>query len=140
MGLHDDQKYLDIFHSVFENIGVVRHKGCNVSNWNRIECLRTKHPNGEVLINNTFPIVFIHFTEGTILDISVGNDDLLIPHLKEYNETLINLGFELDLFEDSKIKYKKIVEEYNKSQTNGAILPQWFKKLNKIKSVIFDGK
>jgi lipopolysaccharide biosynthesis glycosyltransferase len=58
-GLYVDQKYLDILHSRFEGIGVVRHKGCNVSRWNIIDCKRTICNDGSVWIDFTFLFISI---------------------------------------------------------------------------------
>jgi hypothetical protein len=70
-----------------DRVGIVNHKGCNVSNWNRVECKRTL-VDGKTLINEAFPIVFIHFTQATINYIVSGEDLLLKPHLESYLNTL----------------------------------------------------
>lgn len=89
-GLWDDQKYLDLIPARFEGIGIVRHKGCNVAVWNKHDNKRSK-ANDTVTINDTLPIVFIHFTNDTIADIKEnkhGGDPLLLPHVLEYERTL----------------------------------------------------
>jgi hypothetical protein len=83
MGVHDDQRYLDLFPVKFEFVKIVRHRGCNIGGWNRIECARSL-VNGRVLINDQYPIVFIHFGPVLIEQILKGHDPLLLPYLKHY--------------------------------------------------------
>lgn len=87
-GFHDDQKYLDLLHSRFEGVRVLRHKGCNLADWNLIECQRTPGPDGNPFIRPSFPIVFIHFTNSTISAIEEGRDFLLKPYLASYRNRL----------------------------------------------------
>lgn len=82
-GLWDDQKYLDLLPARFNGVGIVWHQGCNVAWWNKHELLRTS-TDGHVMINATWPVVFIHFTSDTIKDISHGGDPLLSPFLEQY--------------------------------------------------------
>jgi lipopolysaccharide biosynthesis glycosyltransferase len=87
-GFYVDQAYLNLMPVYFaDRVGIVNHKGCNVSNWNRVECKRTL-VDGKTLINEAFPIVFIHFTQATINYIVSGEDLLLKPHLESYLNTL----------------------------------------------------
>jgi hypothetical protein len=81
-GLYVDQKYLDSLHSRFEGVDVIRHKGCNVAEWNRIDCERVKLDDGQVLINGAEPIVFIHFDATMVRDILSGREPLLEEHLR----------------------------------------------------------
>jgi hypothetical protein len=82
-GIYDDQKYLDLVHSRFDNVCVLRHPGCNLAGWNIIDNQRTVFE-GNVLINGTFPVIFIHFSMGTCLSIEYGNDIILRQHLYDY--------------------------------------------------------
>lgn len=91
-GFYVDQKYLDFLASKFPRIGVLSHRGCNLAEWNRVECARTLGPDNRVLINNEAEVVFIHFTKLTIERIILGSDPLLAGHLKEYIETLNKCG------------------------------------------------
>jgi len=86
-GFFVDQKYLDLLHSRFEGVRVLRHQGCNVAYWNQTDCKRTQVGN-KVLINGRVPIVFIHFTSYLIADIDQGEDPLLQSHLKHYLHVL----------------------------------------------------
>ena len=83
-GLFVDQSYLDLIPIYFDNVKILKHKGCNIANWNQVECKRTINEKGEVLINNSWIIVFIHFTKSTIRGIKNGQDSLLKKHLEQY--------------------------------------------------------
>jgi SAM-dependent methyltransferase len=112
-----DQTYLDLFHILFENVKVVRHRGLNVANWNQVECKRCLTKDGNVIINNTYPIVFIHFTASTIRGILSGQDSLLINYLKHYAESLKAIDSTIDLlnkFNPSNHENAKI-NGYNKN-------------------------
>ncbi len=82
-GRFDDQKYLDLIPAAFEDVAILKHRGCNVAFWNRIENKRTKI-NGELMINEKWPLVFVHFTRKMIAEIEEGNEPLLQTHLDEY--------------------------------------------------------
>lgn len=95
-GMFGDQAHLNLIPVYFENVQIVRHQGCNVSNWNLDYCERQNSPQG-VLINGKHPIVFIHFTKSTIKGIVRGKDPLLLPYLERYIALLGNEGIQLDL-------------------------------------------
>lgn len=86
-GLHDDQKYLDLIPAVFDKVGILQHRGCNVAFWNRHENTRVNR-DGKVLIRNQWPIVFIHFTKELSRTIENGQDKALLPYLEKYHTTL----------------------------------------------------
>ena len=90
-GLFYDQKYFDLLPSRFKDIRILRHKGCNVANWNQVDCIRVL-VDDQVLINGTDPVVFIHFTKSTILGIRNGTDSLLIAYLNEYESSLSRIN------------------------------------------------
>jgi hypothetical protein len=90
-GLFMDQKYLDALSVQFEGIRILRHKGCNIANWNMVECQRTI-VGGRLLINSTEPIVFVHFTQSTIRGVQNGADPLLAPLLEEYIQAVGSAG------------------------------------------------
>ncbi len=72
-GMFVDQVHLNLLPVYFENIGILKHRGCNVANWNMIECERTLSGNNpEVLITGKYPIVFIHFAGSMIRGIFRG--------------------------------------------------------------------
>lgn len=91
-GLFVDQVHLNILPVYFENIGIVRHRGCNVANWNMTECYRVATGNGtEVFIADEYPVIFIHFTGSMLKGILSGQDILLQPYLEEYYN--VNSGY-----------------------------------------------
>ncbi|MGG5487537.1 hypothetical protein [Gaetbulibacter jejuensis] len=90
-GFYVDQRYLDILPTRFEGVGHITHRGCNVANWNIVDCQRVAQADGTVLINNTFPIVFIHFTNSLFKGAYLWKDDaLLIPYIERYRDNLLN--------------------------------------------------
>lgn len=86
-GLFVDQKYLDLLPAEYEGIGIIRHRGCNVAFWNMHTNQRTL-VDGQVLIDQQWPVVFIHFTKELMQEIDKGNDALLKPHLATYRNAL----------------------------------------------------
>ncbi|MGZ8558851.1 MAG: hypothetical protein ACXWWC_10975 [Chitinophagaceae bacterium] len=94
IGVHDDQRYLDIVPVLFETAKIIRHRGCNIGSWNHKESSRSE-VNGEVLINKKHPVIFIHFDEMLVSEILKGHDPLLAPYLKEYKKVFEDHGFVL---------------------------------------------
>lgn len=89
IGMFGDQVHLNLLPVYFDHVGILKHRGCNVANWNMVECSRTLAANNAtVIIADKYPIVFIHFTESTINGIVSGVDGLLLPYLKKYYESL----------------------------------------------------
>ena len=105
-GLFVDQKYLDILPLMFENVKILKHKGCNVSIWNQHECRRINN-NGQVLINGIEPVVFIHYNINYIKELMKGNDSLLFPYFKQYEAVFAESGFKLTDFIKDLPEYKK---------------------------------
>lgn len=97
-GLFVDQSHLGMLPVMFEKVKILKHRGCNVANWNQVECKRTS-VGEEVLINQRDPVVFIHFTGDTIRGILDGTDGLLRPHLHQYADTVKSLKPDLDIEE-----------------------------------------
>ena len=87
-GLFVDQGYLDLLPIYFDGVKILRHRGCNVANWNQIECKRHLSAEGEVRINTDTDIIFVHFTRSTIDGIQRGDDGLLKPYLDEFLTSL----------------------------------------------------
>ena len=106
-GLFVDQKYLDAMPLLFENIKVLKHKGCNIALWNQNECLR-EFCNGQVLINGTEPIIFIHFTNNYIRELIKGEDHLILPFFKDYESTFAQSGFSLRQYINGLPEYKDL--------------------------------
>lgn len=83
-GLYVDQKYLDLVPVYFDKVGIIKHRGCNIANWNQVHCKRMVSPQGQVFIGGNDPVIFIHFTNSTIKGILNGSDSLLMDYLEEY--------------------------------------------------------
>ena len=97
IGVHDDQRYLDIFPVLFENTKIIRHRGCNIGAWNHEESERIL-VNGEVLINGKYPVIFIHCEEMMISMIHRGHDPILAPYLEKYQDAFETSGYHLSDF------------------------------------------
>jgi hypothetical protein len=86
-GLFDDQKYLDLVPVIEEGSYIIRHKGCNVAGWNSELCKR-EIIDYKVTIDGKFPIVFIHFNDTTVREITNGEDEILYSFYNDYVHTL----------------------------------------------------
>ena len=93
-GLFDDMRYLDALPTYYDNIGIIKHRGCNIGFWNQDECKRV-NVNGETRINGDYPIIFIHFTTRSIPRIVNGEDTLLYPYLEKYEQAFQQNGHSL---------------------------------------------
>ena len=113
-GLWDDQTHLNMIPVYFEGVKIIRHKGCNVANWNMYECDRILQENGVVLIAKEFPVVFIHFTKSTIAGILNGQDALLKPYLEKYSSTLMRFREELNIIHIHQEKLDKLKAEQDR--------------------------
>lgn len=105
-GLFVDQKFLDALPVLFDNIGIVRHKGCNIAFWNQHECKRIL-VNGEVLINAEYPIIFIHFTNKYIPELLSGNDPMIYPFYLKYETVFSKSGKDIREFISQAPDYKE---------------------------------
>lgn len=127
-GYYVDQRYLDILPTRFNGVGHIKHKGCNVANWNQEDCKRTKQEDSRVLINDKYPIVFIHFTKSFFRGVLNGTDTLLLPYLEEYRNKLLKYNHRdvISVFLED--------EEQNKKRINtnkGFFLLKIIKKIKK---------
>lgn len=99
--LFDDQKYLDIFPALVPETRVLHHKGCNVAGWNIDNCPRTQS-GGAVMIDNKWPVVFMHYVNDTFYRLQRGQDPLLVPYLEKYVETLKRFKPNYDWLQEAK--------------------------------------
>lgn len=88
-----DQKYLDVVPLYFDNVEIIRHKGCNVAAWN-LTYSRRQLKNGKVMCGGD-DIVFIHYSPVTIKNIENGKDHLLLNHYNEYKSAIIHTRTEM---------------------------------------------
>jgi hypothetical protein len=77
----------------FDDVGIIKHPGCNVAGWN-LYYLKRGNTDGEVTINSE-PVVFIHYSPVTIHKIEGGEDFMLQGHLKEYEKKLFDIRVDL---------------------------------------------
>lgn len=103
-GQYVDQTHLNLLPVYFDGVHVLKHRGCNVANWNMVECARVAQADGSVLINGRDPIVFIHFTRSMIDGIVSGVDGSLMPHLNTLRDRLLQAGYPKDVVADSKLR------------------------------------
>lgn len=92
-----DQTHLNLLPIYFDAVKILKHRGCNVANWNQEECKRAKRGD-HVLINDIEPIIFIHFTNSTIRGILYGTDTELDVSLQKYFERLEKYGIDISDF------------------------------------------
>jgi hypothetical protein len=82
-GLFDDQKYLDLLPIKFDSVQVLKHAGCNFAGWNDDVVDLHRESNGELLINQKYPLVFVHFAALSIQKFSQSTHKLY-PEYQEY--------------------------------------------------------
>lgn len=68
-GLFDDQKYLDLLPIVFDNVKILKNKGCNLAGWNYHNYNIVRNTNNIAVIEES-PLLFIHFAELSVLEFS----------------------------------------------------------------------
>lgn len=109
-GQYVDQTHLNLLPVYFDRVYPLKHRGCNVANWNMVECARIGGTDGTVTINGKWPIVFIHFTRSMIDGIMSGDDALLMPHLEILRDRLLRHGFSKDIIALSKERLARKAE------------------------------
>lgn len=131
-GLHNDQKYLDALPVFFEAVKILRHKGCNVSFWNQQVCRRVL-VHGEVKINGTYPVVFIHFNRNYIPELLEGNDREIFPYFEQFRRTFEQTGYKLDQFISRLPEYKNpgLLERTKYRLRIRTRIKNWLYKLSK---------
>lgn len=85
-GLFDDQKYLDLFPIMDEKCQIVRHPGCNVSEWNAAIRKRSFKA-GKHIVSEAYPLVFYHFNQFAINELG-DNDPLWKEYMLALEETV----------------------------------------------------
>jgi hypothetical protein len=97
LGIHDDQKYLDVLPAKFEHVGILRHKGCNITSLNGLELAGQKGATSR-LIENKYPVVFVHFSTAVLNNIQKGHEASLMPYFNEYKKTFEEEGYSLSTY------------------------------------------
>ena len=114
-GQFDDQAYLNLLPVYFDHVKILKHQGCNVAVWNKIECKRVMQPDGTIKINDRYPIVFIHFVKKVFWD----SDVQLNGYLHQFLETLKAFSPELYQIEmDERFNNVDKTAEIKKNQSN----------------------
>ncbi|MBL4585554.1 MAG: hypothetical protein JKX84_00645 [Flavobacteriales bacterium] len=83
-GLFDDQRYLDMLPILSDDVHVLKHRGCNVASWNVDQNPRSLNQQGNIILGEKWPLIFIHFNGFTMRAIGKGQDEMLRPHLNAY--------------------------------------------------------
>lgn len=99
-GLFDDQKYLDLVTVIFEGVGVLKHRGCNVAGWNYKTGEITQSLDSQML--SGYPIMFIHFAELTMKEFSKPAS----PFLEHYTQYIAALKKHKPSFTFRKSRWK----------------------------------
>lgn len=117
-GQYVDQAHLNLMPIYFEGVHVLKHQGCNVANWNISECRRTVQGDRTVLINDRYPIVFIHFTKSMVVGVLSGKDPDLTAFLEQFNSTLKQYDSRLDLIArgHAELEQQRLARELKKSE------------------------
>jgi hypothetical protein len=92
-----DQVHLNLLPVYFPGTGIIQHRGCNIAGWNFFECQRKLNEHGELLVNNKYPVIFIHYTPNTIKWILQGRDAVLQPLLDDYVAAVKSAGVKKDI-------------------------------------------
>ena len=60
------------------------------------------------MINGKYPVVFIHFSNRTLMCISNGTDGLPVEYAQEFSKALSDFGWKNDIIEGEKTKARKV--------------------------------
>jgi len=104
-GLFDDQKYLDLLPVLFDDVHILRHKGCNVAGWNTDMCPRSKDDDGSVIIDGEWPLVFVHYNAFTFRMAVIGKDPEIAVLAQQYANLLNRYRTGLTLHHQSRYTF-----------------------------------
>lgn len=130
-GFFADQAYLALLPVYFPKVKIIRHRGCNVSSWNTLLCERTIGENNEIMINNEYPIIFIHFTASCIEFAKNGKDPLLLNHAEKYLQTVEKYKPFSQPYRE--IKAKKLAAEQEKQKSKLLKIKEFLRPITRIK-------
>lgn len=89
-GLFDDQKYLDLVPVLFDEVEILKHKGCNLAGWNYQNYQLSRDEEHQLLVNGD-PLVFIHFAALSLQEFS-SKESPLNPEFEIYLSALKKLN------------------------------------------------
>lgn len=95
-GLFDDQKYLDLFPILFDDVKIIKNRGCNLAGWNYKNYHVQRNANNEVIIENNYSLIFIHFGELSLLEFS-DSKSVFYNEYTKYLEALRKHNHSFDL-------------------------------------------
>lgn len=85
-GMYDDQKYLDLVPVIFDQVEIVKHRGCNFAGWNSEAARLEKDAGGQLLVNGD-PLIFIHFAPLSVERFSIADSPVSALYVR-YLEAL----------------------------------------------------
>ena len=91
-GFFVDQTHLTVLQAHFDDVKILKHRGCNVAHWNELESPRIRQEDGRVLIMGKYPIVFCHFALLCPDRYITGADEHLHAYFWEYVHCLKKHG------------------------------------------------
>lgn len=96
-GLFDDQKYLDLVPVLFDEVEILKHKGCNLAGWNYQNYSITRNTENQLLLNDD-PLIFIHFADLTMREFAL-KECPVHPEFEGYLSVLkkMNSAWELNI-------------------------------------------
>lgn len=105
-GLFDDQKYLDLIPIQFNNVEIIKHRGCNFAGWNCDNIRLEPHPENHITIDGD-PLIFVHFTPLTIERFRHTNSNFY-SIIKEYSNALRKYDAEFQFPRDKKLTFQEV--------------------------------
>lgn len=93
-GLFDDQKYLDLVPVLFDEVEILKHKGCNLAGWNYMNYTLVRDERNQLLVNGD-PLVFIHFAALSLQEFSL-KECPLNPEFDAYLSAVRKLNPQFD--------------------------------------------
>ena len=130
-GKFGDQKYLDYFEELFEEVHIIRNQGCGIAPWNiqKFKFSGDEKITGYTFDNISFPVIFYHF-HNLKIDLQKKSVSLIyyeyspevinffyLPYIRkllEYESSIRNTNY---VFNEFRILYpKKIMLAYLKIQ------------------------
>lgn len=101
-GLFDDQKYLDLVPVLFDDVEILKHKGCNLAGWNYQNYSISRNAENHLLLNGD-PLVFIHFADLSMREFAA--KECLIH--QEFNDYLLALKMMNSSWELNTSKFER---------------------------------